>query len=670
MLALGALVVPASAQSLIGWGSYSYVPAAAQSDVWKLASVSVSRIALKLDGSVVTWSGFGGNPSFGPASVHSGVTAVATSGHHFLAVKNGGVIIWGGNDSGGGETTVPGYATSGVTAVGGGNYHSMALVNGEVKVWGYNVDGICNVPVAAQSGVVAIASGYAHCVALTSGGQVVAWGSNYQGLTDVPVAAQSGVVAIASSGYHIVALKADGSVVAWGSNYEGQCNVPASALSHVALVGAGSHHSYAVKDDGSIVAFGFNSGGIHPPVTAHDISYIGGGEFTGFAIRAPFPAESLVAPTSILAGASGTATVTLATPAPVGGATVALSVDDSGVHVPATVTVPEGDTSATYPVATDLWFGGERAPTITTTYGGEAHTTRFYIFGHAATLSQSRTSVIAGSDQSLLCTLTIDAPLAVPVTFDVTGDTGFEVPATVKIPAGKTSVKFKAFTNTDLPTGSYYDEWDDARYPYVSSVYARYQGNGPGISVTAEPITATLDISRSAYAGQYVSGLVKLNVRPRSNTTVVVSTDDPAIPAFNVDVVAGAGAASFNLLIPSDATTHSVNVTASLNGTDSTKTLNVIANQLTSISVSPTAVQGGNSATGTVSVRYPVAVDTVVALALNKPGVTVPATVTIPAGSSSVTFTVSTAPTHISKLVRITATKDGKSVKINLTVNP
>jgi len=62
-----------------------------------------------------------------------------------------------------------------------------------------------------------------------------------------------------------------------------------------------------------------------------------------------------VSPASVKGGTAATGTVTLNGPAPAGGAQVALSRDNPAVHVPATVTVAAGATSATFNVTTSQW---------------------------------------------------------------------------------------------------------------------------------------------------------------------------------------------------------------------------------------------------------------------------------------------------------------------------
>jgi hypothetical protein len=112
-----------------------------------------------------------------PVAAQSGVTAIAAGESYTVALKNdGSVVSWGNLD----QTTVPVAAQSGVTAIAAGYRHTVALKSdGSALSWG-SLDQT-TVPVAAQSGVAAIAAGGWHSVALKNDGTVVAWGDNYSG---------------------------------------------------------------------------------------------------------------------------------------------------------------------------------------------------------------------------------------------------------------------------------------------------------------------------------------------------------------------------------------------------------------------------------------------------------------------------------------------------------
>ena len=265
------------------------------------ASSGNNTIALK-DGEVLSW----GTNIFGlstvPASVTSGVSAIAAGLYHIIALKGGEVIAWGNKDYGqcagtdalgnpitstptGAPVQINGVTLSGVTAIAGGYYHTIAIKDGSVMAgsvlaWGDNTNGQCNIPanVDCCGGVSAIAGGYRHTIALR-GGAVFAWGRNNEGqclgsnsigqaitstATGAPVQilgqVLTGVSAIASGYNHTIALK-NGGVLAWGLNDYGQCNIPDAAKSGVIAIAGGGSHTIGLKDDGTGLAWGFNGYG-------------------------------------------------------------------------------------------------------------------------------------------------------------------------------------------------------------------------------------------------------------------------------------------------------------------------------------------------------------------------------------------------------------------------
>ena len=242
-------------------------------------------VALRADGTVVTWTVSGQAPVPGL----SDVVGVAAGTQHKLALRaDGSVWAWGYNGYGqvgdgtnevrSAPTRVPGLPV--VKAIAAGALHSLALcADGTLWAWGYNASGQLGdgtttnrslpVPVSGLSAVVAVAAGSAHTLALRSDGTVWAFGSNLQGLlgdgttTDrsspVRVVGVSGVTAIAA-GYQSVALQTSGlpggAVWVWGPHAaanQGYSSHPTSVgLTDVWAIGTDLSHIYAVRLDGSV----------------------------------------------------------------------------------------------------------------------------------------------------------------------------------------------------------------------------------------------------------------------------------------------------------------------------------------------------------------------------------------------------------------------------------
>jgi hypothetical protein len=89
------------------------------------------------------------------------------------------------------------------------------------------------------------------------------------------------------------------------------------------------------------------------------------------------------------------------------------------------------------------------------------------------------------------------------------------------------------------------------------------------------------------------------------------------------------------------------------------------------LTVAPTSVTGGTSATGTVKLATAPTVDTVVALtSANTAVVTVPATVTVLKGTTTATFTVTTKKPAVQTAVTLSAVTGGAAKTVSVTVKP
>lgn len=89
-----------------------------------------------------------------------------------------------------------------------------------------------------------------------------------------------------------------------------------------------------------------------------------------------------------------------------------------------------------------------------------------------------------------------------------------------------------------------------------------------------------------------------------------------------------------------------------------------------SLSLNPTTVTGGNSSTGTVTLTAVAQASTTVAIASNNAAAIVPASVVVPAGSQSRSFTISTTQVPATTSAVITASLNGTSRSATLIINP
>jgi alpha-tubulin suppressor-like RCC1 family protein len=259
-----------------------------------------------------------------PVGGLSGVTEIAASETHILALlSNGTVFAWGYNGNGelGDGTTTESSTPVQVTGisnaiqVAASVQHSLALLaDGTVVAWGENGYGELGTgttegpeecpspcamaprPVSGLNDVVAISAGEEYSLALRANGDVVAWGYDQYGTigdgnhsektspctcvtSPTPVPGVSGAMAISAGMKMGMALLVDGRVTDWGANYDGElgngtdntnpgeylcyCRGPVlvSGLSGVKAIAAGGYHGLALLPDGTLKAWGFNGDG-------------------------------------------------------------------------------------------------------------------------------------------------------------------------------------------------------------------------------------------------------------------------------------------------------------------------------------------------------------------------------------------------------------------------
>jgi alpha-tubulin suppressor-like RCC1 family protein len=222
---------------------------------------------------------------------------LSVGGNHSAALtSDGGLLTWGGNDSGQLGLGVPTSSTdtsntpqtlgTGFANITLGGSHSAALKqDGSLWTWGGNASGQIgdsstitrNVPIAIGNGYVAVAAGNNHTLGIKSDGSLWSWGNNGTGqLGDgtsnqslSPIQVGSSFYTVAAGTSHSAAIKLDGTLWAWGSNNFGQLGDGTGndryALTRIGqgftVVAAGAFHTVALKNDGSLWAWGKNDAG-------------------------------------------------------------------------------------------------------------------------------------------------------------------------------------------------------------------------------------------------------------------------------------------------------------------------------------------------------------------------------------------------------------------------
>src|SRR5215475_10763743 len=184
------------------------------------------------------------------------------------------------------------------------------------------------------------------------------------------------------------------------------------------------------------------------------------------------------------------------------------------------------------------------------------------------------------------------------------------------------------------------------------------------LSISASPNIVT--------GGNSATGTVTLTApAPAGGISVVFASTISAIsvPA-SMTVPANQSSASFSISTTPVSATTAGSLSASYNGITKSTTVTVTPPTLTSLSVSPGTVVGGTNVTGTVTLSAPApAGGALVTLQYSKPAIaTPPSSVTIPAGTTSAPFPITTVKPGKNTTVTLTASYAGSSQTAALMV--
>ncbi|HYL13636.1 MAG TPA: S8 family serine peptidase [Terriglobales bacterium] len=291
-----------------------------------------------------------------------------------------------------------------------------------------------------------------------------------------------------------------------------------------------------------------------------------------------------------------------------------------------------------------------------------------------STLTLSPTSVNGGVPSTGLVTLSGPAPSGgAAVSLSSSNPSVATVPASVTVAGGGTSATFQvatmAVTNATPVTIS-------ASYNSGPQQSAVLTVTPP--SVAPSLISLTLNPT-SVNGGNPSTGTVTLS-SPAANGGVVVSLSSSntlaaTVPA-SVTIAAGAASATFPVKTSMVSATTTSTISGSYGGIQQSALLTVTppasGPSLTSLTLNPASVTGGSPSIGTVALNGPApGGGAVVSLSSSNTTVaTVPASVTIPAGATSATFTVSTSVVTSAATSTISASYNGVTPTDILTVIP
>jgi hypothetical protein len=379
-----------------------------------------------------------------------------------------------------------------------------------------------------------------------------------------------------------------------------------------------------------------------------------------------------VNPASVTGGTSSTGTVTLSGAAPAGGISVSLSTNNAAATVPATVTIAAGSSSAAFGITTKTVTTSASA-TITAGYNGVSKTAALSITpavtAALSSLSVNPASVTGGTSSTGTVTLSGAAPAGgISVSLSA-NNAAATVPATVTIAAGSSSAAFGITTKAVTTSAS-------------ATITAGYNGVSKTAALIVTPaITvalSSLSVNPLSVTGSTspMATVILSGVAPAGGTTVSLSSNNASatVPAA-VTVAAGSSSAAFGVTTKTVTASTSATITATYNGVVKTAVLTITpaaaSVALASVSISPTSATGGTSPTGTVILTAPApAGGLVVELWTTGTVAFVQQYFTIAAGSTTITFPVTTISVTATTQDTLTAYYNGATKTAPLTVTP
>jgi hypothetical protein len=272
----------------------------------------------------------------------------------------------------------------------------------------------------------------------------------------------------------------------------------------------------------------------------------------------------------------------------------------------------------------------------------------------------SPSSIGSGATSTGTVTLTQAAPAGGAVVQLTSGSSTIQVPATVTVPAGSTSANFTATagsvtSNTSVLVSARYNGLLSSsvtiRPPKLTGVSLN-----PSKIIAGQNSTVTLTLSAPAPTGG-------INVSVTPSCSCVQTPSQVTVPAGSSSTTFSASTTPVNI-------GTAANIVASLNST-LVASVTVIPNtKVSGLSFDRTVLPSGQGATGTVTLTSPAPAGGVaVLLSSNLPSVQVPSAVTVPAGSTSANFSVTSTVVNAQATALITATFID-SISGSVTITP
>ncbi len=277
-----------------------------------------------------------------------------------------------------------------------------------------------------------------------------------------------------------------------------------------------------------------------------------------------------------------------------------------------------------------------------------------------SSVSLNEASVTSGT--AVACTVKLSEPAAA-TGFSVSlasSSAAAVVPSSIDIASGKTSLEFS------VPT-----------YSVTSAQTVTIKAYAAGVSKTAtlvvKPAADSLSIvPNSVVGGKASDAVVRVAKAVTAETVVDVSSTSSLVtlPA-SVDIAKGAAAVSFPIATKAVSVPTLAVLKITIGSLSQSATLMLEPAPISSFTLSPNSVVGGHGTDGIIKLAGNAGpAGNVVKVSSTNADVVVPATVTIPAGWTAVSFAIQTKAVTVKSTVTITLSFNGVATSQLLTVSP
>ncbi|HKM90520.1 MAG TPA: SBBP repeat-containing protein [Candidatus Acidoferrales bacterium] len=415
----------------------------------------------------------------------------------------------------------------------------------------------------------------------------------------------------------------------------------------------------------------------------------------------------LVVPYTVAGGQSMVGTLTISTPAPAGGETIAVTATFANSATPTTTPIPFASCKVSPCTLPNVQISAGSAQAQFTITSTAVTTTTDVVL--TATLNTSEgvfvveivpaltlagincqlITVTSGDTDMCSVSLSIPAPTGGQVVqLTSSYPTGLTVPASVTVPAGASSVPLNLLAGNVTAPSIVTLTANLPATPKVTVTTTITVVSVNNLTLTSFTVNPTILLGGGGAAGSATGTVTLSSPGPPGGIAISLESSDPSVQLPNpptVTVLQNAMTASFPITTTAVTSQTNVTLTASVNFSTSTLTLIVVPPPiLTGIMLNQTTVVGGNSVVGTVTLAT-VAPQSGVAVSLcagpacpaqsSSNLAQIPATITVPSGSSSIIFSITTLPVTTQQCgsgcnVTIMASIGASSQQAILTITP